>query len=122
MSQAKEYEEENLQWTPAGNESIKNKEKSEKLFVNEEKTRLVSVIAEAKASDNLLTIDAFNEMLEFETAMHAIEERNDATTDSDNKVIRPGKGTVLKFKDICKQLKFTDPSGGAEISKCYNTG
>ena len=63
----------------------------------------MSLIAESK-SDNLLTIDAFNEMLEFNTAIEAIEERSDATTDEDKKIIRPGKGTPLKFKDICKQL------------------
>ena len=43
-------------------------------------------------------------MLEFNTAIEAIEERSDSYEDPDNKVIRPGKGTILKFKDICKQL------------------
>ena len=81
----------------------------------------MSLIAESK-SDNLLTIDAFNEMLEFETALMAIEERDDSTEDSSRKIIRPGKGKIMKFKDICKQLQFTDPSGGARISKCWNTG
>ena len=61
-------------------------------------------------------------MLEFNTVIEAIEERSDSYEDPDNKVIRPGKGTILKFKDICKQLQFTDPSGGARISKCFNTG
>ena len=56
----------------------------------------MSVIAEAK-SDNLLTIDAFNEMLELESALMAIEERDDATEDSDRKIIRPGKGKIMKF-------------------------
>ena len=63
----------------------------------------MSLIAESK-SDNLLTIDAFNEMLELERALEAIEERDDATEESDRTVIRPGKGKIMKLKDICKQL------------------
>ena len=63
----------------------------------------MSVIAEA-TSDNLLTIDAFNEMLEFNRVIESIEERSDATIDKDNNIVRANLGRVVKFSDICKQL------------------
>ena len=58
MTQSKAYEDEQLVWTPAENESIKNYEKAKELFDSDEKTRFISVIAESKG-DNLFTIDAF---------------------------------------------------------------
>ena len=64
MSQSAAYEDEQFVWTPANNQSIKNYEKAEDLFDVDEKTRFVSIIAESKG-DNLLTIDAFREMIDF---------------------------------------------------------
>ena len=53
-------------WTPANNQSIKNYEKAEDLFDVDEKQRVISIIAESKdASDNLLTLDAFREMIDY---------------------------------------------------------
>ena len=56
MTQSSSYENEQLVWTPADNQSIKNLEKSEKLFANDEKRRLVGIIAVAKKGDNILTV------------------------------------------------------------------
>ena len=64
MIKSAAYEDEQFVWTPANNQSIKNYERAEDLFDVDEKTRVVSIIAESKG-DNLLTIDAFKEMIDF---------------------------------------------------------
>ena len=64
MSQSSKYEDEQFVWTPANNQSIKNYERAEDLFDVDEKQRVISIIAESKG-DNLLTIDAFKEMIDY---------------------------------------------------------
>ncbi len=83
------------------NPSIKNLEKSKDLFSNDEKSRPIGVIAVAKG-DNLLTLEAFKEMVEFEKVLFSITELDDTTYDEDKKEeVRPGKGKPVSFIDIC---------------------
>ena len=65
MSKAKEFDDDNNIWTPEGNPSLKNKEKAEVLFPQEEKYHYINVIFEAKG-DNVLTFGALQEMRTFE--------------------------------------------------------
>ena len=89
MTQSQAYEDEQLVWTPAENESIKNYEKAKELFDSDEKSRPISIIAES-TGDNLLTIDAFQEMIDFENLLYGIEEFSDTTLDDDTKeAVRP---------------------------------
>lgn len=89
MTQAKTYEDEEVIWTPAGNPTLKNKEKAEALFDKKEKYRIVNLIIEAKDGGNVLTVGALREMAAFEVMMRAVTECRDATTSSTGKIERP---------------------------------
>ncbi len=105
------------------NPSIKNLEKSKDLFSNDEKSRPIGVIAVAKG-DNLLTLEAFKEMVEFEKVLFSITELDDATYDEDKKEeVRPGKGKPVSFIDICDSQTYDDPQvKGGTIVKCNSRG
>lgn len=113
MTQSKEYEDEEVIWTPAGNPTLKNKEKAEVLFDEAEKYRTVSLIIEAKDGGNVLTVGALREMAAFEVMMRAITECRDATTDSSGKIERPcsSEAGTYNWFDICYlvQEDYTTP-------------
>lgn len=80
---------------------------------------MLSIIA---TSDNLLTVNAFKELLALDEAINAVTEYTDSTFD-DAVTTRPKKGTLFSLKDVCQQWTFndpTDPSGF--VNKCFNTG
>ena len=102
MSQSKAYEDEQFVWTPANNQSIKNYERAEDLFDVDEKSRVISIIVDSKG-DNLLTIDAFKEMLDYQEMLFGIEEFRKTTMNEDtNEAERPSEGVKVSFKDICR--------------------
>ena len=45
-------------------------------------------------------------MLKFEETMNSIEEFSDTEADDDKEPIRPGKGRIVNFTDICSQESF----------------
>jgi len=62
------FEDEQVVWTPAGNQSLKDKEIAEQMFGNSGATRPITIIVEAKLVDdefkdwqysNILTKEAF---------------------------------------------------------------
>ncbi len=105
------------------NPSIKNLEKSKELFANDEKSRPIGVIAVAKG-DNLLTLEAFKEMVEFEKVLFSITELDDTDYDEDKKEeVRPGKGNPVSFIDICDSQTYDDPRvKDGKIVKCNSRG
>jgi len=110
-------------WTPADNESIQNLEKSQELFKNEDKSRLLSFIIESQ-SDNLLTRAAFKEMIALEDSLNSIMELSDTERDRDtDEVERPGKGREIRFSDMCDFREYTNPlnPSGPLIQKCYSS-
>ena len=103
MSQAKEFEDEQTIWTPEGNPSLKNKEKAEVLFPQEEKYHYINVIFEAKG-DTVLTFGALQEMKTFEEqVLEQVSEYSDTFYNDLNKLERPKKGTLYRFQDVCWQ-------------------
>ena len=52
-------------------------------------------------------------MREFEELMSTIWEYSDTYLDSTNKIIRPGKGTKIYWKDICRYTEHTFGIGTA---------
>ena len=102
MGQAETYEDEQVIWTPNGNQSLKNKDRGDALFQTDEVERIVSLIAVSK-SDSLLTVDAYKEMIAFEEALFAVSELDDTRYDDEtNEITRPGKGNPYTLADICE--------------------
>ena len=121
MSQSKAYEDEQFVWTPANNQSIKNYERAEDLFDVDEKSRVISIIVDSKG-DNLLTIDAFKEMLDYQEMLFGIEEFRKTTMNEDtNEAERPSEGVKVSFKDICRSQSL-ETNTGLPVDKCFNTG
>ena len=123
MTQSQAYEDEQFVWTPANNQSIKNYEKAEDLFDVDEKQRVISIIAESSdASDNLLTLDAFREMIDYQKMLYEISEFKETTMDDDTREpVRPKEGEKVTFVDFCRMIPLTTKDNTI-VRKCFNSG
>ena len=102
---AKEFEDESIIWTPAGNPSLEAKDKSKILFPTEEKFRSISLIIEN--DDNVITKETLEQLLMFEEILYSTTELDDTTLNSVNQIERPGKGSEFTWKDICMQRQHS---------------
>jgi hypothetical protein len=123
MGSAEEFPDENIIWTPEGNPSLVNKGKAEELFPQKEKYRVINLMVEA-TGDNVLTRESLETVREFEELMGTIWEYSDTTLDATNKIVRPGKGTKIYWKDICRYTEHTFGTGTATetVQQCDNFG
>ena len=76
------------------------------------------MIVEAK-SDNLITLEAFEEMRQFEDLLYSITEFTDTKLDPLNNLHRTGKGKLFSFNDICYKFELVTDKG--IIKRCYNS-
>lgn len=61
MGQARNFEDEQLVWTPKGNPSVKNRDRGQEMFPS--KGGFIGIMIESKEDyDSILTLNAFKEM------------------------------------------------------------
>ena len=63
-------------WTPRASPTLDAYEKSKEMFPAENRLRRINVIVEA-VGDTLLTLPAFEEMIQFEKILYSISEFSD---------------------------------------------
>ena len=72
------------------------------MFPSAEKIREITLIVEAKDSDNLVTVQAFKEMMQFEEILYATTEFTDTYIDGFGITDRQASGDIFTFEDICQ--------------------
>jgi hypothetical protein len=83
MSQAREFEDEQIIWTPAGNPSLESRDKAKELFPTEEKFRAISLILESE-NGNVITKANLQKLIDMEEILHSTWEYSDTTLDATN--------------------------------------
>ena len=121
MGSAKEYEDENIIWTPAGNPSLLNKEAADLMFPVEEKYRTINVVAVAKG-DNLITPQFLKEVKQWEDMVYATYEYTDTEFDATQTLVRPQKGRSVSFQEMCIERYYYPTVGDpfAKVSAIYS--
>lgn len=82
------YKDEAILWTPMGSPTITAYETSKELFPVASTWRRLDVIVEA-IGDNLLTIEAFDEMIQFEKILYSVTEFSDTKLNNLAQIERP---------------------------------
>ena len=81
------YRDETFLWTPGRSETMTAFEKGKELFPDDDRLRSIKVIVEA-TGDNLITRDAFSEMIEFEEILNSVTELSDTRLNSLGSIVR----------------------------------
>jgi len=102
----KEYDDPQVIWTPAGNPSLANMDRKEALFANSATVRPVSIMVKAKSPDGaenptVLTMEAFQEMMDWEKVMFNITIHDDAIVTDENEFFYGGEGKIIGLNDMC---------------------
>ena len=72
------------------------------MFPSSEQIREIILIVEAK-EESLITVQAFEEMIQFEQILYQVAEFSTTHIDGLGDVYRTGEGDVFTFEEICHQ-------------------
>ena len=134
MKNYSEFEQQEIVWTPEGNESVINYAKKDVIGFNKQKEtdklemtteEYIFIIFEAKQQyehgpQNLITIEHFKEMIEFEKYMMAVEYAVPPANETDD-VAAGEPPTMISFYDMCRKKNVTSAEDEKEWATLCKT-